>query len=164
MAIVAVSPRAWQVIEEVNYQGYDALLPWRDALHERYFPYTPYWHALAALEAAARRILDEGLERVFERHTRVAAACRQGLQRLGLELYPREEAFSSPTVTAVKVPPTLSWPALDAELRRRGVVVGGNYGPLEGKVFRLGHMGTQADPHLVEQAVEALAEALCGAA
>jgi aspartate aminotransferase-like enzyme len=150
------------VIEEVNYQGYDALLPWREALHERYFPYTPYWHALAALEAAARRLLDEGLERVFERHTRAAAACRQGLRRIGLEPYPRDAACASPTVTAVKVPPRLSWPALDGALRRRGVVVGGNYGPLAGKVFRLGHMGTQADERLVDQAVEALAEALRG--
>ena len=95
LAIVAVSPRAWRVI-------------------------TPHWHALAALEAATRRVLDEGLDQVLERHARVAAACRRGVRRLGLELYPRDEAFSSPTVTAVQVPPWLSWPALDTELRRRG--------------------------------------------
>jgi aspartate aminotransferase-like enzyme len=63
-------------------------------------------------------------------------------------------------VTAVNVPPGVAWPALNAALRRRGLVVGGNYGPLDGKVFRLGHMGTQADEQLVERALAALAEAL----
>jgi aspartate aminotransferase-like enzyme len=62
LAITAVSPRAWEIIEEVGYQGYDALLPWRDALAARYFPYTPYWHGIAALEASCQLILEEGLE------------------------------------------------------------------------------------------------------
>jgi len=89
LAILAVSPRTWDVVEEIGYQGYDALLPWRDALQSRYFPYTPYWHGLAALEVACRAILDEGLETVLERHQRVAALCRRGLRELGLTLYPQ---------------------------------------------------------------------------
>jgi len=160
LAMVAVSPRAWDVIQEVNYQGYDALLPWRDALERRYFPYTPYWHGIAALEVACRRILSEGLDAVVERHRRAAVACVQGVRALGLELYPKEEAFLSPTVTAVKVPSSISWQELDRRLRERGVGVGGNYGPLAGKVFRLGHMGTQASEELVAQTLYALGEAL----
>ena len=39
-------------------------------------------------------------------------------------------------------------------------VVAGSYGPLEGKVFRLGHMGTQADKGLVAQALEAIRKML----
>jgi len=163
LGIIAVSDRAWEAIEEVGYQGYDALLPWRDALEKRYFPYTPHWHGIAALEVACRRILDEGLEKVIARHERVAALCRDGLRDLGLELYPRQEDFSSPTVTAVKVPSSPSWPELDRRLRERGVGVGGNYGPLAGKVFRLGHMGSQADERLVGQTIDALADALRGA-
>lgn len=160
LSIVAVSPRAWDVIEEVGYQGYDALLPWRDALRNRFFPYTPHWHGIAALEVACRRLLDEGLDSVLARHQRVAAACRQGLRDLGLDIYPRREEYCSPTVTAVKVPSSIEWAELDRRLRRRGVGVGGSFGPLAGKVFRLGHMGTQADDRLVAQTLEALAEAL----
>ena len=160
LAVVAASSRAWKVIEEVGYQGYDALLPWRDALENRYFPYTPYWHGIAALDVACRAILEEGVEAVLDRHSRVAAQCRQGLRDLGLELYPRREEYSSPTVTAVKVPPAIAWAELDRRLRQRGVVLGGNYGPLADKVFRIGHMGTQANEALVEQTLNALAEAL----
>lgn len=159
MSIVAVSERAWRVIEEVNYQGYDALLPWRDALEKRYFPYTPYWHGTAALEVACQRILDEGLARVFERHAKVASACRRGVREIGLELYPQREEYNSPTVTAVKVPAELTWRELDARLRRRGVVVGGNYGPLAEKVFRIGHMGIQADERLMAETLAALEDA-----
>ena len=38
-------------------------------------------------------------------------------------------------------------------MREQGLVVGGSYGPLAGKVFRLGHMGSQADLGLVKQAL-----------
>lgn len=160
MAILGVSPRAWSIIDSVEYQGYDALLPFRDAIQNRCFPYTPYWAGLATLEVACARILDEGLDAVLDRHRRVAARCRQGLKGLGLDLYPKEEDYCSPTVTAVKVPEGIAWRELDRRLRQRGVVLGGNFGPLEGKVFRLGHMGSQADESLIDQSLGALAEAL----
>jgi aspartate aminotransferase-like enzyme len=145
------------VIEVVGYAGYDALKPFRTALADRYFPYTPNWHGVAALHAAAGLLLDEGLAQGFARHQRVAAYCRQELVRLGLELFPAPSAVASPTVTAVKLPVGKSWPAFDAALRRHGLVVAGSYGPLAGKVFRLGHMGSQADMALVERAVEVIA-------
>lgn len=45
---------------------------------------------------------------------------------------------------------------LDAALREEGLVVGGNYGCLAGKVFRIGHMGAQADMQLVKEAMDVL--------
>jgi aspartate aminotransferase-like enzyme len=160
LAMVTVSQRAWAVIERTNYAGYDALLPWRTAVDDRLFPYTHNWHAMAGLEIAARRLLDEGLPSVFERHASVAAYCRERLQSMGVELFPAREAICSPTVTAAKIPAGWTWPALDQALRARGLVVGGSYGPLFGKVFRIGHMGTQADRELVEQGMDVLAEVL----
>ena len=72
MAIVAVSERAWQIAEAVDYVGYDALLPWRTALDDRWFPYTPSWHDTAALDAACDLLLAEGFEEAFGRHIDVA--------------------------------------------------------------------------------------------
>lgn len=160
MAMVAVSPHAWEIIEQVNYPGYDALLPYQTAPQTGYFPYTPYWQGLAALYAGTRRLLAEGLEHSFARHNEVAAFCRQGIEALGLSLFPASDAIPSPTVTAVKVPESILWPEFDRRLRQRGLVVGGSYGPLAGKVFRLGHMGSQADTALVSQAL-AIIEAVC---
>jgi len=62
----------------------------------------------------------------------------------------------SPTVTAVKVPAGVDWAGFDRRLRAGGLVVGGSYGPMAGTVFRLGHMGTQADMGLMKQALGVL--------
>lgn len=160
LGLVAVSERAWATIAEVGYQGYDALLPYRDALAKGWFPHTPNWGALAGLHAACSALLDEGLPAAFERHDGAAARCRQMAAELGLELYPRQAATSSPTVTALKVPGGWTWEALDAALRRRGVALGGSLGPLAGQVMRVGHMGSQAAPALVERGMAELGEVL----
>lgn len=156
MSFVAVSEAAWRVIEEVDYPGYDALKPFATAQRDFYFPYTPYWHGMAALEAGIRLLLEEGLEQVFARHEQAAARCRALLAECGYELFPAPGAVQSPTVTAVKVPQGTTWAELDRKAREHGLVMGGSYGPLAGKVFRLGHMGSQAHLGLVEQAVEVL--------
>ena len=160
MCFVAVSEQAWEIIEKVDYPGYDALKPFRTAQDKFYFPYTPYWHGTAALNAAAQILLEEGLENCFARHEEAAAHCRAEIQASGLSLFPAENAIPSPTVTAVKVPEEIGWPALDARFREGGLVVGGSYGPLTNKVFRLGHMGSQADLGLMRQALEVIKRVL----
>jgi aspartate aminotransferase-like enzyme len=160
MSFISVSPTAWEMIEKVGYVGYDALSPFRDAQEKFYFPYTPYWHGMAALEAACDLILAEGLEACYGRHNRVAVYCREKLVELGLEILPAPGAVPSPTVTAVKIPSSISWDELDGRFRNKGLVVAGSYGPLTGKVFRMGHMGSQADMDLMTQALEVIQQAI----
>ena len=156
MSFLAVSEEAWGIVEEVGYAGYDALLPFRTAVRDAYFPYTPYWQGTAQLYKACRLLLEEGLEHVVARHERVAAYCRERVREMGLRLYPAEGAVASPTVTAVYVPEGMAWKELDARLRQEGVAMGGNYGCLAGKVFRIGHMGTQANLNRVKEALDVL--------
>lgn len=153
MAFVAVSEKTWEIIDEIDYVGYDALKPFKKAQEEFYFPYTPYWHGMAALKSATELLLQEGLEESFDRHAKVAAYCRNQLENIGLRIYPSKNAIPSPTVTAVYVPEGISWASLDARCRDNGLVVGGSYGPLSGQVFRLGHMGSQAQVELVRSAI-----------
>lgn len=160
MSFLSVSEQAWEIAEEVRYAGYDALLPFRKAVKDRYFPYTPYWQGTAQLYTACRLILEEGLSRVIGRHEKVARYCRERALKMGLALFPASDALLSPTVTALYVPKGMSWKKLDTRLRERGLVVGGNYGCLAGKVFRIGHMGSQADLKLVEKAMDVLEEVL----
>lgn len=156
LAGVAVSDRAWDAITEVSYTGYDALLPYREAVDKAVFPYTPAWASLAALNEACRLVLEEGLEQVYARHRDTASYCRQRAREMGLSLYPATEAASSPTVTALRVPEAMGWDELDRRLREQGMVVGGSLGPLADKVFRIGHMGVQANKALVEQGMDVL--------
>lgn len=160
MSIVAVSPQAWDIMVDVNYQGYDAILPFKGIQHETRCPYTAYWHGIAALNAAARVILEEGKAAVYARHEAVAGQCRKGITGLGLKLFTAEDAVHSPTVTAIMIPEGVDWQRWRSLLREEGLVAAGSLGPMLGKVFRLGHMGTQAEPRLMEQALAAIGRAL----
>ena len=160
LGLLAVSDRAWDVIKRVRYRGYDALAPWRTALADRWFPYTPSWQATAALHTACGLLLDEGLDHVFDRHDSVAQTCRRRALEMGLELFPRREEYSSPTVTALKVPEKIGWEELDRRLRESGMVVGSSLEKLAGQVFRIGHMGTQASPQLIDEAMDVLEKSI----
>jgi aspartate aminotransferase-like enzyme len=152
-AFLSVSESAWDIIHNVNYAGYDALKPFYKAQQTHYFPYTLNWQGVAGLNAGAELILNEGLVNSFARHEKIAEFCRNNIKGMGLSLFPASDAVPSPTVTAVNVPDGIDWSKFDLQLRRHGLVVGGSYGPMAGKVFRLGHMGTQADMELVKHAL-----------
>lgn len=160
MSFVSVSEAAWARMAEVGYQGYDAIAPFKTAREKQLAPYTPNWHGIAALHAATQAILAEGIDNVFQRHENVAKQCRDGLKALGISLWPTPEAVNSPTVTAAKIPNGVSWAVWREQLRRHGLICGESFGPMAGKVFRLGHMGTQAKPWLMDQALDAIAVAM----
>ncbi|MDL2317068.1 aminotransferase class V-fold PLP-dependent enzyme [Desulfovibrio sp. OttesenSCG-928-A18] len=160
MSIVAVSETAWDHMKRAGYQGYDSLLPFRTVQADGRCPYTPYWHGVAALEAALDLIEEEGPAAVFARHEAVAAQCRAGLRRLGIGVFPHRDAVQSPTVTAALVPEGFTWQGWRAALRQGGLIVSGSFGPMAGKVFRLGHMGVQADAALMDKALAVMAAAL----
>lgn len=162
LALVAVSSRAWARAEAVGYTGYDALLPWREARDPGSLPYTPSWAAVAALHEACGLLLEEGLDAVYARHTRVAQMTRGGLDGLGIRLFPDPAAIVAPTVTAAYVPEGWRWEEFDAALRARGMAVGGSWGALAGRIFRIGHMGSQADEELLARALQILAQVVGG--
>lgn len=162
ISMLTVSDRAWKATANVNYAGYDAILPWKNAIASKLMPYTHNWHANAALNIALKKILAQGLESSFKRHEEAAAYCRRRAREMGLELYAASDALSSPTVTAIKVPTNWTWPELDSEFRKYGLAVGGSYGALAGKVFRIGHMGSQADVELVREGMDVIEKVLKG--
>lgn len=154
MSFVSVSHKAWEVIESVKYQGYDAFLPFKDAQKNSFFPSTPYWHGVAAIETAADLILEEGLENVFKRHDECMVYCKQRIAEMGLELYANPQAITSPTVTAVKLPATIKWGDFNQACLQKGLAIAGSYGKLSGKVFRIGHMGNQARMDLLKEGLD----------
>jgi aspartate aminotransferase-like enzyme len=164
LGMTSISDKAWKRINAIGYVGYDALQPfYRVAETEpRLMPYTHNWHAVRATLQACRNILDHGgLEQSWSRHAEVAQFCRDLVRNeLKLSLYIENDAVAATTVTAVELPASVSWAALNRELCANSVFVGGSYGPLYGKVFRLGHMGTQADKALVARAVAAIGTAI----
>lgn len=165
LGIISVSERAWEKMERRrgNVKGfYLNLLTWRDWWFERkVFPYTHSVSLLYALDEACNMILEEGMENVYRRHERVARAVREGIKALGLELYPEKEEYCSATVTAVKAPEGIDEGELRRIMRKKyGVMIAGSWGKLAGKVFRLGHMGYNAQQEKAIRALLALSRAL----
>jgi aspartate aminotransferase-like enzyme len=158
LCFTSVSERAWEEIRKVNYQGYDSLLSFRQTYSKGIFPYTPYRQGTTALNIGLDILMEEGLPQVFERHERVAGETRKGLKELGFKLFPQPLAVPSPTVTAAYMPEQYTWAEWYRQLKEKGLFAGESFGPLAGKVFRLGHMGAQASSSLVAKALKILAQ------
>ena len=107
-----------------------------------YFPYTPATNLLFGLREALAMLMDEGLDAVFARHQRLAAATRAAVRAWGLEILCLDPAEYSPVLTAVLMPD-----GHDADRFRKVVLetcdmsLGAGLAKLAGKVFRIGHLG-----------------------
>jgi len=107
-----------------------------------FFPYTPATNLLYGLREAIAMLLEEGLDNVFARHKRLAAATRAAVAHWGLEVLCLEPSEYSPVLTAVLMPP-----GHDADKFRKTVLdnynmsLGSGLSKLAGKVFRIGHLG-----------------------
>ena len=106
------------------------------------FPYTPATNLLFGLAEAIDMLHEEGLDAVFARHDRHAAATRRAVQAWGLEVLCQEPRDFSSSLTAVLLPD-----GHDADKFRAGVLekfnmsLGNGLSKLAGKVFRIGHLG-----------------------
>ena len=94
-----------------------------------------------ALREALRVVVEEGLENRFARHQKHAELLWQGLEDLGLPLLV-EKDYRLPTLSTPQLPSGLD----DASVRKRllsefNIEVAGGFGPLAGKVWRIGLMG-----------------------
>src|SRR5260370_1345297 len=107
-----------------------------------FFPYTPATNLLYGLREAIAMLLEEGLDAVFARHQRLAAATRAAVQHWGLEVLCLEPSEYSPVLTAALTPP-----GHDADQFRKTVLdnynmsLGSGLQKLAGKVFAIGHLG-----------------------
>jgi len=108
-----------------------------------FFPYTPATNLLYGLREAIAMLLEEGLENVFARHQRLAAATRAAVTHWGLEVLCQEPAEFSPVLTAVLMPPGGTTPTSSAKpcLKNYNMSLGSGLSKLAGKVFRIGHLG-----------------------
>ena len=143
LAMVSMSQKAWQAYDKARMpKVYWDLGRARKIFDEKgQTPWTPAVSTLYALDVGLDLIEKEGLHNVFVRHARVARAARDGAKSLGLTLFPKE-SHASNTVTAINVPQGVDGKKLLQILREdHQVVLSGGQQKLEGKIFRIGHLG-----------------------
>lgn len=120
---------------------YADILRWLPVMENpnRYFS-TPCVNEIRAFYEATRIVLEEGLDRRFERHDRLASVIRSGLRSLGFNIFTDETCLAA-TLSVVRYPEGLDDVSFRRKLYENGVVVAGGLGPVAGQVFRMGHMG-----------------------
>lgn len=149
IAPVSVSLRAWDLIDNTPDPGwYLNLKTWRKYATEwsdwHPFPVTMAVNNVLALRESLESILDEGLEARFARHREIADFLRNSFRNLGFELLVEEDYYST-MVTAVLRDSRFTVDDLKNYLEKeRSIKIAGSLGDLEGKVFRIGHMGPTA--------------------
>ena len=111
---------------------------------------------LVAGREALRMVVDEGLSKRWERHRKASRALRAGLEAMGLELF-GDRANSVPMITLIRVPDGIDEAGVREQLlREHGIEIMAAFGPLRGRVWRLGTMGTNARLPSVLAALSAL--------
>ncbi|AXI44001.1 L-aspartate--glyoxylate aminotransferase BhcA [Sulfitobacter sp. SK011] len=128
-------PRTFFDIKDMQ-KGYDA----------NAFPYTPPVGLMNGLKLSLEMLLDEGLDNVIARHTRIATGVRHAISAWGLELCAVSPDVYSDTVSAIRTPEGFN--ATDIVTHAAevyGVAFGVGLGEVAGKVFRIGHLGSLTD-------------------
>jgi len=113
-----------------------------------------------ALREALLVVEDEGIEKRWERHRRCHKLFVNGIQGMGLSMHVPEE-HRIPTLNTVRVPGGVD----EAKIRKRllddaGIEIAGGFGPLAGKVFRIGVMGPLATEENVQFFLKEFGKAL----
>ncbi|MCX5873413.1 MAG: alanine--glyoxylate aminotransferase family protein [Deltaproteobacteria bacterium] len=127
---------------------------------ERTYHHTAPVNMNFALREALRIIAEEGLEHRWERHLRNAKALWEGLEEIGIGLHVDEE-YRLPSLTAALVPDGVDAKAVIGYLLKNyNIEISGAFGPLAGKVWRIGLMGHNSRKENVVLLLAAIKDAL----
>jgi aspartate aminotransferase-like enzyme len=141
LALVAVSAKAWANIDKIKAPSlYLDLKAYKKSIVDGDVPYTPAITLIRGLEVALAMIHKVGVERLWARTAVLARACREAFKAMGLAVYSRQPSDS---VTGILYPPGVEDKQFRNKLLRDkyGCSVAGGQAELEGKMFRISHMG-----------------------
>jgi alanine-glyoxylate transaminase / serine-glyoxylate transaminase / serine-pyruvate transaminase len=164
LAPVTVSARAWDRLKARTAPVQSWYLDLQ-LLESFYFGHKYHHTASATMFYALREglaiVKEEGIENRWERHRKNHQAFVAGIEKMGLSMHVADPANRLWTLNTPRVPDGVD----DAKVRnylleKRNIEIAGGFGPLAGKVFRIGLMGYGSTAENVEFVLEALAEAL----
>jgi aspartate aminotransferase-like enzyme len=140
LAFVSVGEKAWRKIEATPVRSfYFDLRRYRKALAESDTPFTPAHTLIRAQRASLKRLRAEGIENLWARHAKIAAACRAGVTAMGLTLFAERP---NNALTVIAVPPGVDGTGvLKALEKRHGYKLADGQDAMKGKIWRLSHMG-----------------------
>lgn len=126
---------------------------------QRAFHHTAPVSSIFAFHEALRLVLAEGLEHRWQRHRDAHKTLVDGLGELGLTLF-TPEPHRLPMLNVINIPQGVDDAGVRRTLLERGIEISGGFGPLQGKTWRVGLMGMNADPVKIRRLVAALGDVL----
>lgn len=147
LAIVAASQKALAALEGAKCtRCYFDFRDMQTANRSGGYPYTPPIQLFNGLRVSLDLLLDEGLDNVFARHHRIAEGVRRAVSAWKLKLCAISADLYSDTVSAIYVPDGFDSNTLtEHAYRKYGVSFGIGLGEMNGKAFRIGHLGAMTD-------------------
>ncbi|MEM7746689.1 MAG: aminotransferase class V-fold PLP-dependent enzyme [Pseudomonadota bacterium] len=143
LAIVGVSQKALEATKSAKLPR--CFFDFNDMIAtnaQGYFPYTPATTLLRGLRASVDMLLDEGLDKVFARHNRLASGVRAAVYAWGLKPCAQHPRWNSDTVTAIVVPDAFDAnDVIKTAYHRYNLSLGAGLSKVAGRVFRIGHLG-----------------------
>ncbi|MBR9867350.1 MAG: aminotransferase class V-fold PLP-dependent enzyme [Oceanospirillales bacterium] len=147
MAILGVSQKALAAMESATLTR--TFFDFRDMMAANAnggFPYTPPLQLIYGMKESLAMLFEEGLENVYARHHRLAEGVRKAVAAWGLELCAQSPELYSDTVSAIYVPEGFDSNQLtEHAFNAYGVSFGIGLGEMNGKAFRIGHLGSLTD-------------------
>ena len=140
LVVVALSDK---VIEDLNREAtYYNFADMIACNMSGYFPYTPAMTLLRGLRTATDMLLEEGLENIWARHYKLALGVRKAVVKWGFDTQAFDKMTCSDTVTAVNTCGKIDAnKIIQHAYHKYGISLGAGLGPLNGSVFRIGHLG-----------------------
>jgi (S)-ureidoglycine-glyoxylate aminotransferase len=127
---------------------------------ERLNHHTEATSMLYCARECARCVLEEGLQNVLDRHALASRAMVAGLQAMGLRLFGDLE-HKMTNVTGVYIPDEVEGEAIRHDmLHDFGIEIGTSFGPLKGKIWRIGAMGYNARKDAILRTLASLSSVL----
>jgi len=158
LAFAALSDKAWKFVERSDLPKY--YFNFKKELksaQKNQSSYTPAISLFVGLRETLNMIRKEGLEGVFRRHEKLAAATRAAVKGLGLELFAPETPSNA--LTAVKIPAGIDGLKLQSLFFEKfGITVAEGQDRAKGKIIRIAHLGyyERLDMVMVISALEML--------
>jgi aspartate aminotransferase-like enzyme len=151
LAMVSLSPEAWQAHAQAKMpRFYWDFTKAKNYLEKGETPWTPAVSVVYGFAVALDMMLAEGLANIIARHARIAQTARDGIKSLGLPLF-ADEKYASNTVTAVAASNGLDPKKMNKILREEHqVILAGGQQKLDGKIFRIGHLGWVSEDDIKE--------------
>lgn len=139
LATVAVSEKAWKVVETVKAPCfYLDLSAYRKSAAKNDTPYTPAVTLIRGMKVAVDMINEIGIEKVWARTALLAKAMREACTALGMKVFSKQPSDS---VTGILFPEGVGDEFRKTLQNKYGVSVAGGQNELKGKLFRVSHMG-----------------------